>query len=564
MILPNYIVSGILEYLVNQPRDLTHLLEIFSKVTLVSKQWSREIVPMVKVPYITTLYSSSNILMTHWANLANRYNIYYRIRLYPHLNTGEVQPFNNNVYSLDSVKQYKAEYTQRYKNLKKISFSIYSDNLNNNLELLSNNDGISYQLKYLTPRDIGYSQLPQHLLESICNKNIYKGFTSISTKIPKIDKQSVPIINYTLTSIILYSVEIHEDTLCHLLETTPNLKNIYLDDVTLLNGVPLDNALERIGKIKFQNLHKFYLNSKSAHIQSIIYLLNSISAKEVTTKFQIINFDSVDQVLKSEINNSCISIFTFNTLNFNGPSAEKLKDFHYFRNWKDKSMLKNIKVQKDMLYLVSQNLRDMKCLHTIYITEISSSGNQQYFDNIIEMNLPNLRNIILAPSIHKHSTYSKLVLTSEVLLKNNHIAYVSIHDLTFEECIGLLNCRHKSLTKLCCSLVPHNGDMNLFVKCIQENSTITYLDIFGGVVSRNIYNLFDAFVEILNVNRTLESLSLSDDSFTVPKLTQQHYNQFKVIISQNSVIKKIYTPTDSSNELCSKLNQLFMKNSICR
>ncbi|KYQ94104.1 hypothetical protein DLAC_04385 [Tieghemostelium lacteum] len=495
----------------------------------------------------------TQISMLHWVDLAKRFNIHYRVRLTEHGDTDWVKPFIDKIYTLTSLNRFNRDYITSFKNVKNVAFN-FNINENSNFELI---DGITYTISYSGMLDSNYTDLPGYLGETIFTKNITKRLLLSSTVIRSIGNLNY-IVNHNMKHASLYSVEIDDSIFCHFIEKSPNLKSLELHGIILLNGYSFTTIIEKIVKADFQHLnhlHLTYLHTQPVHFQSIIYLLNNTRASDVNIEFKIINIDSEEQVLKSEISNPHITQFTFYFLKgFQGSSSENIKDFHFLQIWKDKSKLKNITVNRDIVIYVSNHLEEMVSLHSLTISEPYRSPNL-YINTIIKKNVPHLKSLYISDFFFDIIP----TISNQVLLSNTHLKLLSLPHVTLDECIGLLKCQHPTITSLHCEISMN--DSSILVKSIQENRTLTSLRVLCTATGMNIdFNRNDIILNVLSTNRTLENFSFVMNS-RYSKISQQHLDDFNKVLSQNSVIKRINTPMDTSVEMES-LHKLFNKYSI--
>ncbi|KYQ94102.1 hypothetical protein DLAC_04383 [Tieghemostelium lacteum] len=586
VILPNVIIQHILEYLLNCGSIKIDYLIDFTKVyTLVSKQWNREIISKLRIDGY--LYLSKQILKNgkigQWKDLAKRYKIDYRIKLTEYSDLEE--SLKEKVYSIKSLTSFNDEaFSSSYSNLKSIYFDFDKDSeykklyeylsdsesniskrLRENIELNINHYGENGdEYDYPNNYNLHFSEIlfNRNLFKEVFISNIYRLEYQRSTS----DKNN---LNTKLEEFTLYKADIDSDALYHLLEISPNLKVLDIDQVKLFPKNDFTGVLEKISNSKFQYIEYLYLNLYSpVHYNSIVTLLNNIRSKDNNLLINgDILYDSVDQVLKSEIDNKLITSFRFDIIdNRFSPGSDQLNNFSLFNVWKDKSQLKTINMHLSID--LSNHLDSMINLESITVIKDPRDPGRQEHENISKillLNIPSYTSLEFNSSAYfKHKdkaiSYTPIIL-SDILLKNTSLTSFSINSMNTQECISLITMQHPTITNLKLGTKPRSvEDWRDLVTTIRDNHTITHLQITGSYFNEDIqvyYNIFDSLIQILSVNRTLFSLKLPTEG----ELQSHHIQSFKEILKSNTVIKSITLPYSSDTEYLS-LKNLFNKFAI--
>ncbi|KYQ92530.1 hypothetical protein DLAC_06522 [Tieghemostelium lacteum] len=320
-------------------------------------------------------------------------------------------------------------------------------------------------------------------------------------------------MNRNLTVLLLENVKIHSYQLIYWIESSLlNLKKLKLNSVSLLQDKPFDLVLDFIAKTKFINLESLFIGTNvhnPIHFKSICTLLNHIRVFDVAIECENISYDSVDQVLSSQITNSYIISLDIIQSNFH-PNVKALENFNFMSIWKDKSQLKSLNCtyfEKDI-----KSLDGMVKLNslTFKIPYLFRKNQIILFENILKKTK--------ITSLNMQIYLCGRAYNSQILLQNHTLTHLTIRLATLSNCLTILGCQHPTLKSLrLCIYVNTDPIVSPIVPAIQNNHTITHLNL-GTSLPKTDFNPFSSLIDILKVNRTLVSLKLpQNDLLKIPQ-----------------------------------------------
>ncbi|KYQ94101.1 hypothetical protein DLAC_04382 [Tieghemostelium lacteum] len=587
VILPNVIIQHVLEYLINRNSiDINYLIAFIRVYTLVSKQWNREIISKLRIDdyiYLSTQILETKCNIETWVDLASRYNIDFRVLYRVHPSDLTICNLNENlkdkVECIECLNTFNIDVFSSYSNLKSVHLEFETE-LDYKIffeHLIDSDNFLSKKLKELDMQINHYgeyfSNTQQYNLDFcdiLFKRNLFTEiFISSSShdfgfKLSQFEKNN---LNTKLQELTLYQTNIDSDSLFHIIETSPNLTTMELDQIKLFPKNEFDNVLVKIAQSNFQYIEDLYLNiTLPVRYMSIVTLLKHIKSKYINlTLSGDILYDSVEQVLTTEIGNRNITSFKFDILNTFSPASDQLDDFSLFNVWNDKSHLKSISI--NLSINLSSHLNSMDSLETVVVyKEPVELGNReiQNISKILLLNSPKYISVNFYSSAYFMHYYNTPPILSEMLMKNISLTELSLPTINMQDCISLITMKHPTIRNLImCSKVTTKEEYKEFITAISNNNTITRLHINDNNFDEHIkgsYNLFDALIQILSVNKTLHTLRLP----IVYKLESHHIDTLKEIFNNNRAITCISIPyaVESGSPLLISLKNLLNKFSI--
>ncbi|KYQ94150.1 hypothetical protein DLAC_04436 [Tieghemostelium lacteum] len=561
--LPNLIVQYILEHLLKKSDKLIYYVDFIRYYTLISKQWNREIIPKLRLGNITIHTGNRIPIIKKWAHLVNRFDIQHTISIYYFEKLREWTDMIKE--NITSIAQYpKSNFSlddhNYFKNINTVKLAINLNYETFKSDLFVPIDNVEYECTLIGHEtQLDDLKHDQDLPVVMFNQNFFKSINLYDVTLKhRMPLGKPPILNTKLLHLKINDGAIHHNIINSIFENCGNLETLHLTNVVVVESpVPdVDCLCQVVQNARFSSLKQLVLRIVNPiHFTTIVSLLNNISVSQATLDFRDILYDSIEQVLTSQITNTTIRKMEFVKNTFK-PNVKELEYFSFADIWTDKSHLTKIRIHKCFDY--SGYLSEMVRLKSIEIHENNTKVNQTAQDTLeaaIKLNIPPLKSIRI---VSINYTTSRLQISSKILKFNNHITSVVLNGISLQDCYDIINSDHPSLTKLCVYYLVFSDsscrDFNKLLIPIQSNRNMKYLALHGTEWGNFNYNIFDFLISILKLNSNYIQLIVPEKG----GYQDQHLLSFKQILKSNTTIKQLGT----FDKLPEKLSTLFHIHSI--
>ncbi|KYQ94131.1 hypothetical protein DLAC_04414 [Tieghemostelium lacteum] len=507
-VIPHHFIKEVLDYHLNSNNQFDFIFTFLKKFTVVSKSWNQAIIPHLSVKqYIKP--TSSDTEWNRFKKLAKKYNFsQYRVFLPEYC----LEYTTENVVCCDirNVDKNTLDKLEKYNQLEKVNiihsstdntiFVTFKDWLNTINK--SRKQPLHYGLTYVLDREysddfVGDLSQIEYMLNSIEFKEIIFSKLTISG----ITKPLIQQIN-GLVEIFMDKVIIDQWILDSIIDHSPFVKSLRLENLEIQNESSLDNTLKKLSTSQM-DLDFLRIESKqnTSNFMTVLEFLNLVKSTEVRLSMDII-CDNITEILKNRprINNPTIKMFEFSSLPLITSSGSRvLKNrigfigYNLLDFWGSKDQLHDIRV-----FYADAITPEISNLRTLTFLANHSLENEISAHSIVKMNMPTLTHIDMRglPSL----------VSSSLIQANRIVNKMNIYKMEFNEFIKLLEFNHPSLQSLIIDNVKVEVDkVKVFVTTLQQNRNLMELLLYYTFIPRGT----QVVQEIQEINKNLQHLIIN-------------------------------------------------------